>query len=205
MSFQISCTILGLFQLDKKKEAIAYIQRESTLQDNWIQLLIQKVSDPKVSGLLLGKFNQANERGIDLTIQEDSGLTTRFNEKRGEALLTAIGNLIDNAMDAVRTQPADNRKILIFFTDIGNDLIFEIDDAGDGVPNAYVDWIFEQGFSSKEGDHGGFGLAFTKRMVEEVDGALYLEEGDLGGASFVMSIPKEASERGERWVKRFQY
>ncbi len=189
--------ILGLLQLNKKKEAIAYIQKESMLQKNWIHLLIQKVADPLVSGLLLGKLNEANERGIDLTIQEESVLTTRLDEKRGEALLTAIGNLIDNAMDAVRTQPTDNQKIFIFFTDIGNDLIFEIEDSGVGVPNAYVDSIFEQGFSSKEGEHRGFGLALTKRLVEGVGGAFYLEEGELGGASFVISIPKESPERGE--------
>ena len=189
--------ILGLLQLNKKEEAIAYIQKESMLQKNWIHLLIQKVADPLVSGLLLGKLNEANERGIDLTIQEESVLTTRLGEKRGEALLTAIGNLIDNAMDAVKTKPTDNQKIIIFFTDIGNDLIFEIEDSGGGVSDAYVDSIFEQGFSSKEGEHRGFGLALTKRLVEGVDGALYLEEGELGGASFVISIPKESPERGE--------
>ena len=189
--------ILGLLQLNKKEEAIAYIQKESMLQKNWIHLLIQKVADPLVSGLLLGKLNEANERGIDLTIQEESVLTTRLGEKRGEALLTAIGNLIDNAMDAVKTKPTDNQKIIIFFTDIGNDLIFEIEDSGGGVPDAYVDSIFEQGFSSKKGEHRGFGLALTKRLVEEANGVLYLEEGELGGASFVISIPKESPERSE--------
>ena len=80
------------------------------LQKNWIHLLIQKVADPLVSGLLLGKLNEANERGIDLTIQEESVLTTRLGEKRGEALLTAIGNLIDNAMDAVKPSRLTIRK-----------------------------------------------------------------------------------------------
>jgi two-component system CitB family sensor kinase/CitB family two-component system sensor histidine kinase CitS len=188
-------TILGLLQLDKKEEVIHYIQRESSLQKNWIRLLIQKVSDPKVSGLLLGKINQASEAGIEITIQEDSRLAAHLNEKQSEALLTAIGNLIDNAMDAVKQVPPDNRKIAISFTDIGNDIIFEIDDAGEGVPAQYVNMIFKQGFTLKEGEHGGFGLALTKQLIEEVNGDLYMEEGDLGGASFVLSIPKEADER----------
>lgn len=184
-------TILGLLQLNKKEEAIMYIQRESSLQKSWIRLLIQKVSDPQVSGLLLGKLNQASELGIDIAIQEDSTLTTRLSEKQREALLTAIGNLVDNAMDAVKNNPPDNRKIAIFFTDIGKDIIFEIDDAGEGVPDPYVKMIFEQGFTLKEGVHGGFGLALTKQLIEGVNGELYLEEGDLGGASFVLSMPIE--------------
>ena len=48
------------------------------LQKNWIHLLIQNVSDPLVSGLLLGKLNQANELGIDLAIQEESILSNAF-------------------------------------------------------------------------------------------------------------------------------
>ncbi|MDW0116530.1 sensor histidine kinase [Sporosarcina thermotolerans] len=188
-------TILGLLQLDKKEEAISYIQQESMVQKNWIRLVIQKVSDPKVSGLLLGKINQASELGIELTIQEDSILETYLNEMQSEALLTAIGNLIDNAMDAVKKVPPTQRKIAIFFTDIGNDIIFEIDDSGAGVPPQYMNRIFEQGFTSKEGEHGGFGLSLTKQLVERLDGELYLEEGDLGGASFVLSMPKEVDER----------
>lgn len=190
-------TILGLLQLDKKEEAIRYIQRESSLQKNWIHLLIQKVSDPMVSGLLLGKLNQASELGIEFTIQEDSRLTTHLNEKQSEALLTAIGNLIDNAMDAVKNNSPADKKIALYFTDIGNDIIFEIDDAGEGVPDQYITSVFQQGFTTKEGEHGGFGLALTKQIIEEVNGDLYLEEGDLGGASFVLSIPKDLEERGD--------
>ncbi|MFS0575767.1 sensor histidine kinase [Sporosarcina sp. 179-K 3D1 HS] len=187
-------TILGLLQLDKKKEALSYIQRESSLQKNWIRLLIQKVSDPQVSGLLLGKINQASELGIEIGIQEDSRLATPLHEKQREALLTAIGNLIDNAMDAVKQNPPADRKIAIFFTDIGNDILFEIDDAGEGVPDLYVKMIFDQGFTLKKGEHGGFGLFLTKQLIEGVNGELYVEEGDLGGASFVLSMPKERSE-----------
>ena len=187
-------TILGLLQLDKKEEALSYIQQESSLQKNWIRLLIQKVSDPQVSGLLLGKINQARELGIEIEIQKDSRLTTPLHEKQREALLTAIGNLIDNAMDAVRKNPPDDRKIAIFFTDIGKDILFEIDDSGEGVPDLYVKMIFDQGFTLKKGEHGGLGLALTKQLIEGVNGELYLEEGDLGGAGFVLSIPKERGE-----------
>lgn len=190
-------TILGLLQLDKKEEAIRYIQRESSLQKNWIRLLIQKVSDPMVSGLLLGKLNQASELGIEFTIQEDSILTTPLSEKQSEVLLTAIGNLIDNAMDAVKNNSPADRKIALYFTDIGNDIVFEIDDAGGGVPDQYITSIFQQGFTTKEGEHGGFGLNLTKQLIKEVSGELYLEEGDLGGASFVLSMPKDLEERGK--------
>ncbi|WP_342514920.1 sensor histidine kinase [Sporosarcina sp. FSL K6-1522] len=192
--------ILGLLQLNQKEQAIDYIQKESTLQKNWIHLLIRKVADPLVSGLLLGKLNQAHELGIDLVIQEESVLTTCLSDKQSEALLTAMGNLIDNAMDAVKSNCSSNQKIILFFTDMGHEILFEIEDSGEGIPEVYIDRLFEQGFTSKEGTHRGFGLALTQQLITEVGGALYFEEGELGGASFVISIPKEPQEREEDYV-----
>ncbi|WP_421102625.1 ATP-binding protein [Sporosarcina psychrophila] len=189
--------ILGLLQLGKKKEVIDYIQKESNLQKNWIRILIRKVADPLISGILLGKLNQANESGVDLVIHQDSILENQLSEKKSEVLLTTIGNLIDNAMDAVKKNPSSNRKISIFFTDIGDDIIFEIEDSGEGITEELAQKIFEQGFTSKEGANRGFGLAMTKQLIAEVNGALYLEEGELGGACFVVSIPKNPREGTE--------
>jgi len=189
--------ILGLLQLGKKKEVIDYIQKESNLQKNWIRILIRKVADPLISGILLGKLNQANESGVDLVIHQDSILENQLSEKKSEVLLTTIGNLIDNAMDAVKKNPSSNRKISIFFTDIGDDIIFEIEDSGEGITEELAQKIFEQGFTSKEGMNRGFGLALTKQLIADVNGALYLEEGELGGACFVVSIPKNPREGTE--------
>ena len=61
-----------------------------------------------------------------------------------------MGNLIDNAMDAVRNNPpVESEKIQIFFTDIGNDFIFEIEDSGREHYGKLMtdDKLFEQGFT----------------------------------------------------------
>jgi two-component system CitB family sensor kinase/CitB family two-component system sensor histidine kinase CitS len=190
-------TILGLLQLDQKEQAIDFIQKESNLQKKWIYMLIERVEDPLVSGILLGKLNQANELGVHLTILSESRLESRLSRKNGEVLLTALGNLIDNAMDAVKKNAPSTRKIQLFFTDIGNHIIFEIEDSGNGIPEEDISKIFEQGFTTKQGGHRGFGLALTKQLIDEVNGALYLEESELGGAYFVMSIPKDLLEEEE--------
>ena len=191
-------TILGLLQLGEQEQVIDFIQKESNMQKKWIHLLIQQVTDPLVSSLLLGKLNQANELGIDLSIQPDSVLASHLSERQREALLTALGNLIDNAMDAVQIRLPSKRQISIFFTDIGNDIIFEIEDSGDGISEDYAHKLFDQGFTMKEGLHRGFGLALTKQTLAEVDGDLYIEEGELGGACFVISIPKNSPEGGQQ-------
>ncbi|MBB6448219.1 two-component system CitB family sensor kinase/CitB family two-component system sensor histidine kinase CitS [Geomicrobium halophilum] len=184
-------TISGLLQLDQKEEAIALIQKESCTQQEWIQFLIQKVPDPMISAVLLGKLNQANELGIDMTFHPESKLTYRLSKKKKDALLTVLGNLLENALEAVKKEPEPKRKVSIFFTDLGNDLVFEIEDSGPGIPPALWDQIFNQGFSTKEGSHRGIGLALSKQMISEIGGTVLLEDGELGGACFVVTIPKQ--------------
>lgn len=185
-------TILGLLYLDKKEEVVDLIQTESNNQQEWIRVLIDKVSDPLLSGLLLGKLNQAEELQVNLFIHPDSHLDSSLTNEKAQALLTAVGNLIDNAMDAIKENPPINRNVSLFFTDAGNDIIFEIEDSGTGISEADSFKIFEKGFSMKDGSDRGIGLAITKQIISSIDGSLYLEEaGDLGGAYFVIAIPKD--------------
>jgi len=183
-------TIMGLVHLNKKKEVIDFIQLESAVQQEWIYTVIEKISDPLLSGLLIGKLNAASEKQIDLMIHEESELNIHLSDKQSQALLTAVGNLIDNAIDAVMDSLPTNRKISIFFTDVGDDILFEIDDSGTGISEVYVTKLFEQGFSTKEGSDRGFGLALTYQLISTIGGQIYVEESELGGSCFIVSIPK---------------
>ena len=60
------------------------------------------VGEPALVALLLGKTAQADERGIELTITEDTHLPSNTDEVplTGQEMVTVLGNLIDNAMDA---------------------------------------------------------------------------------------------------------
>ncbi|WP_332633388.1 sensor histidine kinase [Halalkalibacter flavus] len=189
-------TILGLIQLEKSEEAVDFIRRESNIQQKWIRFLVEKVPDPLVNAILLGKLNQANEQRVRLTIDPESRLTYRLSDKKREALVTVLGNLIENAIDAVKNNSEPKRDVSIFFTDIGEEIVFEIEDAGKGVPSDFALDIFKQGFSTKEGSHRGIGLALTKQVLTEIDGDIFLEEGELGGACFVVIIPKDNTDMG---------
>lgn len=184
-------TISGLVHLNKKEEVLDFIRMENDIQQEWIQQLIGKVSDPLVSGILLGKINQASEKQIQLTIDPDSRLKTPMTDRQKQALLAAIGNLVDNALDAVKEKPPSDRRISLYFTDVGTDILFEIDDSGQGIPKESEHRLFEEGFSSKSGSDRGYGLSTTSRLVALAGGEIHLEESEFGGACFVVSLPKE--------------
>ncbi|MCY9517928.1 ATP-binding protein [Paenibacillus apiarius] len=185
--------ILGLVQNNRTMEVIDFIKKESNIQQARLTFLSEKVADPLIQALLQGKFNQANELGISMVIHPDSRLDEPFSEGKQDALLTALGNVIENALESVNQKEDGLRKVSIFFTDMGDDCIFEIEDSGSGVAAKDIARIFEQGFSTKQGRHRGTGLALTKLMLNGVGGEILLEEGEgeLGGACFMIVMPKD--------------
>ncbi len=187
-------TISGLLYLDKKQEALQYLRSEHDIQLEWMRQLTNKLTDPLISGLLLGKIHQVREQHVELAIEPGSSLTVPLTETQRQALLTAIGNLLDNALDAVKEQPQNERRILLSFTDVGADIIFEIDDSGPGIPPHMETELFHEGASSKSSFGRGFGLSTTKRRVHGAHGDIYLEESELGGTCFVVSLPKERNQ-----------
>lgn len=187
-------TISGLLHLNKKQDALDFIRTEHNIQLEWSRQLAAQVTDPLISGLLFGKIHQAREQQVQLSIDPDSSLLVELSESQRQALLSAIGNLADNAMDAVKHQLPDNRSISLTFTDIGDDIVFEIDDSGPGIPPEHVPSLFDEGFSSKSSSGRGFGLSTTKRLTEAANGEVHIEESELGGACFVVSLPKEANQ-----------
>ncbi|PID01444.1 histidine kinase [Sporosarcina sp. P2] len=184
-------TIMGLTQLNKKDEVLDFIQEETSIQQHWTDALLDTIDDPYISGLLVGKLNQASELQINVSVQPDSQLHSTLSDVNRQALLTAIGNLLDNAFDAVYDERAISRDISISFTDIGQNLLFEIDDAGPGIDEASLDKVLSHGFSTKDGAGRGFGLALTKNAIATANGQLSIEPSELGGTYFVVSLPKD--------------
>lgn len=186
-------TISGLLQLNKVQEAIDLISRESKIHQDWIRFLLEEIPDPMVSAVLLGKLNRANELGVEMVIDPESRLTYVTLKER-DALLTILGNLIENSIEAALSYKIRKPRVKVFLTDLGHDLIFEIEDSGEGVLEQNSDKIFQDGFSTKAGNHRGIGLALVKQAVKELGGSITIEQGEYGGACFIVAIPKQDQE-----------
>jgi two-component system CitB family sensor kinase/CitB family two-component system sensor histidine kinase CitS len=179
-----------LLQLNQEKKAIDFIKKNRAVEKSWEHTLANQITDPIIQAILQGKLNQANELGINMAVHPDSQLSYPFSEGEQDVLLTTLGNLIENAMEAVKSKPSEKRKIAIFLTDIGEDVVIEVDDSGPGIRKKDLPQIFEPGFTTKKGEKRGIGLALSYQAIQRIGGEIILEEGDLGGACFVMIIPK---------------
>jgi two-component system CitB family sensor kinase/CitB family two-component system sensor histidine kinase CitS len=181
-------TIAGLLQLDRSREALELIGQETQVQQRQIAVLQARVADPVLCGMLVGKIIRAGARGIDVDVERDSTMKLHLSEHGREAMLSIVGNLIENACEAPRPDGVAPR-VRLFFTDMGEDLVFEIDDNGQGVPEALVEAVFESGVSTK-GPHRGIGLSLVRELCQRNGGDVALEQSELGGACFIAIVGK---------------
>ena len=183
--------ILGMIQMGMYDEATAYIQNISMVQRESISKIMNAVSEPSVAALLIGKIARASELNIKFVLRENCSYCPSDMKLPSEALVTVIGNLLDNAFDAMNNN-ADYRapKELMFgiYSRPGAVLI-TVDDTGCGIDKQDMDRIFENGYSTK-GDGRGTGLYQVKSIVERLGGTINVESQKGAGTSFSVSFSK---------------
>ena len=185
--------ILGLIQMEMYAEATEYIENITIVQRAAISGIMQAVDEPAVAALLIGKTARAAELNVKFTLREGSGYSGKDLHLPAETLVTVIGNLIENAFEAMNAVDAacDNRKELVLgmFSRPGQALI-TVEDTGGGIAQEHLGRIFENGFSTK-GEGRGTGLYQVRSMVEALGGQISVETQSGVGTSFCVRFGKE--------------
>ncbi|QEY21949.1 sensor histidine kinase [Psychrobacillus sp. AK 1817] len=183
-------TISGLIQLHSYEDAIELIQLETAEHQSLIQFMTRRLQDPFLGGIVIGFLNRAKELKVRFILDEDSYLEKIPSHLQKHLFVSIIGNLVTNAFEAVESKPEAERNVRIYIFDNGEEIIIEVEDSGDGMPNGLLDIVLTEKISTKsEGDHG-YGLVKVKDSLNDLAGKISIERGDLGGALFIVSIPK---------------
>lgn len=174
------------------EEVRAYLQEISTTDSATAEELRSRIAPPALAALLLAKITVAAERGILLAVTPDSRLD--YSGQDPLAPLTIVGNLIDNAMDAVAESSPPRRITVRLAHDPDADaVLLAVADRGPGVPPELVDRLFRDGYTTKgprAGLQRGLGLALVHRLVNQLGGAITVESA--GGATFRVTLPVAA-------------
>lgn len=182
--------ILGLLFSKQYSEAIAFIQEERNIQLKNQAFLNSAVTPPLLRALIQGKIAEAAELGIKLELKDISA-SIELSKQQEDAILTALGNVLQNAIEALKNWSTADKVIQLSINDYKNHYLLEIQDNGPGIdPNMY-DAIFSQGVSSKQGLDRGYGLTISKKALDKIHGELLIDCGDLSGACFLIIVPKE--------------
>lgn len=187
--------IAGLLELghaDDARDYLMEIQGTAAELDNSLRA---SIASPQVVGLLLGKAAEASERGIRLEITPETWLSE--SPVKIQVLTLVLGNLVDNAMDAVAAAPQGGRVEIGILED-EEAITIVVTDNGPGVAPELVPRIFLDGYSTKGHQGGslrGLGLALVHRMVTHSDGSVQVTRAKTGGARFTVVIPKRQARR----------
>lgn len=182
--------VAGLLELGRHDDAIRFISKSSNVHQELVASLVEKVGEPTLAALLLGKATVASERGIELSVTEDSRLPEGFADPR--ALVTVVGNLVDNALDSVAAGGGGG-SIAVTLRDEDGGVVVLVRDSGPGVDPTLVDEIFRDGFTTKVADGAGrrgLGLALVSQTVRRRAGGYIKVEND-GGALFTAFLPHD--------------
>lgn len=190
-----TATLVGLLQMQHYDEAIRYIQAQSEGAQKVLDFVSAHFTSPALCGLLLGKYVSAREKGIELLFDPACQLTRLPAALNETELMSVIGNLLDNAVDATLNAlvPA---AVELYISDRNQELLIEIADRGCGVDDAMKPHIFEQGFSSKPassneivGSEHGIGLFLVAGYVGKAGGSIEISDNTPQGTIFSVFIP----------------
>jgi two-component system CitB family sensor kinase len=181
--------VAGLLELGRTDEALSYVTEIRGTAAEFDNTLRTHIATPQIVGLLLGKAAEASERGIELVISPETWLGD--TPTKVQALTTIVGNLVDNAFDALAGVPAP-RRVTVEIVEDPTQVTVTVTDNGPGVAPDIAPLIFQDGFTTKPeapGRHGGLGLALVHRLVVRLHGSIDVSDGP--GARFTVRLPKE--------------
>jgi two-component system CitB family sensor kinase len=186
-------TLLGLLELEMYEEAAEFVGEVAGAHRVTAEQITEKIGDPLLAALLVGKATVAAERGVVLAVPRDAALPDRLIDPGG--LVTIVGNLVDNALDAAAGTP--HARVEVDVRTEGRAVVLQVRDTGPGVPPEQRETIFTEGWTTKEPPaHGkrGIGLALVRRLAERQGGSAHADASPDGGAEFTVVLPEALAQ-----------
>ncbi|MGW2824600.1 ATP-binding protein [Streptomyces sp. NPDC001443] len=186
-------TLLGLLELEMFDDAVEFIGEVVGDHRVTAEQVTEKIQDPLLAALLVGKATVAAERAVALWVSDRTWLPDRLVDPRG--LVTVVGNLVDNALDAVGGTP--HARVEVELCAEGRTVVLRVRDTGPGIPAEQRELAFAEGWSTKEPPpHGkrGIGLPLVRRLAERQGGTATVGDADGGGAEFTVVLPEALAE-----------
>ena len=188
--------ISGLLQMGYVAEALEYIGSISAVHEHIISPVMQLIHNPNVAALILGKEINMRELDIELKLLSNSALPERSRYLSTSELVTVVGNLLENAMEAINAAPAGGvRSVVLQITEDEKGLFLMVSDTGEGIQESDLPHIFESGFSTKASTGRGIGMNLIKEITDRHGGSIDVDTEPGSGTTISIIFSRERGER----------
>ncbi|WP_138418119.1 DcuS/MalK family sensor histidine kinase [Aquibacillus sediminis] len=169
--------ILGMVQMEAYDELVPFIRKIIDHNNHEASLITKTIKEPVLAGFLMGKMSYARERKVTFHLSNDTSIAKAFPLEISQELITIIGNLVDNAIEALAT--SKEKKIVLQLKESDERLYISVSDTGSGINEENLKKVFEKGFSTK-GANRGFGLYLMKQSIDKLKGELKVSTNSNG-------------------------
>jgi two-component system, CitB family, sensor histidine kinase MalK len=181
--------ISGLIHIKDYERVSSYIDQAVNHQKSEVEYVVSRFKDPILAGFILGKLSFAREKGCEFLIEGEEFLPEPVQTETTHEVVTILGNLIDNALDAVAHCP--EKRVTLRFDYFEDQLVLEIHDTGMGINEEIAESVFVKGVSTK-GKNRGTGLFLVQKSVEHLKGTIEMHSKPGTGTTFIVTIPYES-------------
>jgi len=180
-------TVVTMIELGRSEQAVEFATAELVAAQLLADHLVEVVHEPALAALLLAKAAQAHEKGVEFVVTPESAVRGGLVDPRD--LVTVVGNLVDNGIDAALAA-VPPRRVTVSLSDEVDALILRVADTGAGLRDIDVRDAFRRGWSTKDPVrlHGrGLGLALVEQIIDRHGGSVTVSHE--GGAVFAVRLP----------------
>jgi len=162
--------ILGLIKMKDYETVNNYITENIYTTNLTSDYYSSRIKDDKITALFVGKDLQSKEYDTDIRLSDDSYLSKSHKPINSDDLIIVIGNLIDNSLEAFKSNNIDNRRIKVKIVETDDHIKIAVSDNAGGIDPIVRNRIFKRGVSTKKGDSRGTGLSLVNEIVNLYNG-----------------------------------
>ena len=177
--------IYGIAEKNKDEELINYLESIITGYNFKESEQLLSVGNNIVSAILYSKKCESRNKNIELDFKYDFPIPAYPIEDY--EIVDILGNLIDNAIDAIQSDIHNNKRVIINMKMENNTNVIEVKNTGKPISHQQIAKIFEKEFSTK-GQNRGYGLFNVNRIVKSHHGNIEISH-ENGYTSFKVLFP----------------